>query len=224
MPKLEGLIFDLDGTLVDSAPDIRNALNRTLVEQGRRDITLDEVKALVGDGLLVTLQRAFEKTGAALADDQSYRIFQIFVGYYRALKADPSQIYPGVTDALRQFRDRGVKLGVCTNKQETATHRILDELGLANYFTFVAGGDTYMVHKPHPDHVRGVAEAMAVSPAACVMVGDSANDVKAAKGAGMSCLMITHGYGTDVAGLGADGLIGSFAELDAALARIGFAS
>lgn len=222
MPKLEGLIFDLDGTLVDSAPDIRHALNRTLTEQGRRNLTLDEVKSMVGDGLLITLKRAFEATGTSIGDDESYGLFQGFVAHYRGQKADLAQIYPLVRETLAGFQNRRIKLGLCTNKQEAATHKILDELGLSRYFGFVAGGDTFPVHKPHPDHVKGVVAALGASPAGCVMIGDSTNDVQAAKGASLACLVVTHGYGLDVQAMGADGLIDSFADLDAALQRLGF--
>lgn len=222
MPKLQGLIFDLDGTLVDSLPDIGHALNRTLVEAGRRAIRLDEVRDFVGDGMMTTMNRAFATTGGELPSGESYKIFQKFIAYYRAQKPDPAQIYPHVPEVLDAFLAEGVRLGVCTNKQEAATLQLLDQLDLARRFSFIAGGDTFSVHKPHPDHVRGVIERLQVPAAACVMVGDSANDVRAAKGAGIPCLVVTQGYGMDVGALGADGLIGGFAELRAALRGLGF--
>ena len=222
MPKLRGLIFDLDGTLVDSAPDIRQALNATLAGQGRRHLTLDEVKSFVGDGMLTSLQRAFAATGAGLSNDESYRQFQNFISFYREQPAEMAQIYPQVRETLDGFLQDGVKLGLCTNKQETSTHRLLDELDLARYFTFVAGGDTFPVHKPHPDHVRGVIERLRVPAESCVMIGDSVNDVRAAQGAGIPCLVVTHGYGIDVAELGADGLIGGFGELRTAVQELGY--
>jgi phosphoglycolate phosphatase len=222
MPKLQGLIFDLDGTLVDSAPDIRQALNATLAEQGRRGLTLDEVKSMVGDGMLTTMQRAFAATGAALGDDESYLRFQSFVGHYRGQKADAAQIYPHVRPTLEAFRGEGVKLGICTNKQEASTHKLLGDLDLERYFAFIAGGDTFPTHKPHPDHVKGVIERLEVPASGCVMVGDSVNDVRAAQGAGIPCLVVTQGYGIEVEGLGADGLIGGFNELRAALRALGF--
>jgi phosphoglycolate phosphatase len=222
MPKLQGLIFDLDGTLVDSAPDLRQALNLTLGEQGRRDVTLDEVRSMVGDGMLTTLKRSFELTGAALANDESYRLFQKFIGHYRAQDPDPAQIYPHVLETLDGFLGEGVKLGLCTNKQEAATLHLIAQLGLARYFAFVAGGDTFPVHKPHPGHVTGIIEKLEVPSTGCVMVGDSANDVMAAKGAGIPCLVVTHGYGVDLGGMGADGLIGGFGELRRALRGLGF--
>lgn len=222
MRVLKGLIFDLDGTLIDSAPDLRHALNKTLVEQGRREVTLDEVKTLVGDGMLTTLQRAFEKTGAALSGDQSYGLFQKFITYYRQQTPDPAQIYPHVLDIMGQYKKEGVKLALCTNKQEAATLQLLDQLKLTRYFSFIAGGDTFLVHKPNPGHVTGVVTELGLQPSDCVMVGDSINDVRAAKGAGLPCLVVTQGYGVDFDSLGADGLIADFQELPQALKRLGF--
>ncbi len=223
MPKLQAFIFDLDGTLVDSAPDLRHALNATLAEHGRRNLSLDELKAFLGDGMLTMLQRAFVATGAPLANDESYRVFQGFVEYYRKQPADTAAIYPHVRDLLEECARDGIKLGLCTNKQEAATHRLLEELDLARYFGFVAGGDTFMTHKPHPDHVRGVIKALDVPTEGCVMVGDSVNDVRAAQGAGIPCLVVTHGYGIDIAELGADGLIGGMDELRAVVTGMGYA-
>ena len=222
MPKLQGLIFDLDGTLVDSAPDLRQALNKTLAEQGRRAITLDEIKTMLGDGMLTTLKRAFEATGAALSDDISYRLFQSFVNHYRNQLADPTQIYPYVVETLDQLTNEGIKMGICTNKQEASSYKLLEELDLARYFTFIAGGDTFLVHKPHPDHVRGVIEKLGVTAEECVMVGDSANDVRAAQAAGIPCLVVAHGYGVDVEELGANGVLDGFDQLKDALENLGF--
>jgi phosphoglycolate phosphatase len=223
MPQLKGLIFDLDGTLLDSAPDLRQALNLTLAAHGRRPLTLEEATRLTGDGMLPMLSRAFAMTGKPIPDSESYIRFQEFITHYRKQKADPSQIYPHVIDSLKHFKKRGVAMGVCTNKQEASTIRLLEDLNIQNYFGFVAGGDTFPVHKPHPDHVRGVMQALKLSPANCVMVGDGSNDVRAAQGAGIPCILVTQGYGIDVEDLGAEAIIASFAELPTALQKLGFA-
>jgi phosphoglycolate phosphatase len=222
MPKLQGLIFDLDGTLIDSAPDLCQAMNKILAENGRRPVTLDEVKSFVGDGMLTMMQRALAATGNPLPDNETFRIFQKFVGYYRDLPAAQEQIYPHVRETLENFIAKGVKLGLCTNKQETATKRLLKDLDMARYFTFVAGGDTFALHKPHPDHVKGVVEKMGVPALGCVMVGDSVNDVSSAKGNDIPCLIVTHGYGFEVEELGAAALIEGIDQLPAALQGIGF--
>jgi phosphoglycolate phosphatase len=222
MPKLQGLIFDLDGTLVDSAPDLRQAMNRLLAELGRRPVSLEEMKSFCGDGMLAQMQRAMAATGAPVGNDEAYRLFQGFVKYYREQKADPSQIYPHVVETLEAYAAEGVKFGVCTNKTESSTLKLLDDLNLTRHFGFVAGGDTFMVHKPHHGHLQGVLEKLQVPASASVMVGDSVNDVRAAKGAGVPCVLVTQGYGDDLASLGADALIDGFNELRDAIGKLGF--
>ncbi len=222
MPILQGLIFDLDGTLLDSAPDLSHALNQTLKSHGRRALTLDEVKPMTGDGMLPMLSRAFAATGAAIPDSESYKLFQEFITHYRNSNPNPAQIYPHVEESLKTFKARNIKLGICTNKQEAATHRLLEQLKLKDYFEFIAGGDTFETHKPHPGHVRGVISALGVPPETCVMIGDSPNDVLAAQGAGIPCLVVTHGYGVGMDQYGADGLIDGFRALPEALGKLGF--
>jgi len=222
MPRLSGLIFDLDGTLVDSAPDLRQALNAMLKGFGRREMALEEVKRMVGDGMIPLVARAFETTGGVPKDFDSFACAQIFIAHYRNLKADPAQIYPHARATLEKYHDAGVRLGICTNKQEAATVKLLEDLGLMRYFAFIAGGDTFPAHKPHPDHVRGVIQRLDTVAAHCAMVGDSPNDVLAAHGAGIPCIVVTHGYGMDVGNLGADHLIDSFKELPKVLEKLGF--
>ncbi|MFY9288036.1 MAG: HAD-IA family hydrolase [Alphaproteobacteria bacterium] len=222
MPLLQGLIFDLDGTLLDSAPDLCQALNLTLKDHNHGELTLDEVKDMTGDGMLPMLGRAFAATGERITEANSYKLFQEFIQHYRTLKPDPSQLYPGTVEMLEKYHAKGVKLGICTNKQEAATHRLIADLNLTPYFTFIAGGDTYPTHKPHPDHVRGVIAELRVPAMQCVMIGDSRNDVLAAKGAGIPCIGITHGYGIALDQLGANLLISGFNELPQALDSLGF--
>ena len=223
MPRLQGLIFDLDGTLVDSAPDIRQALSLMLAEHGRRAVTLEEAQRAVGDGAMVTVQRVFAWTGAPLTTDPD-PLAKRFIALYRNIKPDPAQIYSGVVDFLRHYQQAGVKLGVCTNKQEGATYKLLEELELRPYFEFIAGGDTFPVHKPHPDHVHGVVTGMDVEREGCVMIGDSINDVLAAHAAKIPCVVVTQGYGGEFKKLGADKLIPDFAALPQALRELGYAA
>ncbi|HUY68504.1 MAG TPA: HAD-IA family hydrolase [Alphaproteobacteria bacterium] len=222
MPRLQGLIFDLDGTLVDSAPDLRQALNAMLEGHGRRTVGLDETKRMVGDGMIPLVTRAFEATGGVPENFDSYTAAKIFIDHYRGLPADPVQIYPGAREALEGFCRSGIPLGICTNKQESATLRLLQELDLVRCFVFVAGGDTFPVHKPNPGHVTGVMEKLPASAEGCVMIGDSPNDVLAAHGAGIPCIAVTHGYGMEMEKIGADRLIDGFGELESALSELGF--
>ncbi len=221
MPRLQGLIFDLDGTLVDSAPIIRQAMNKVLHEEGRRALTLDEVKSVVGDGLMEALQRAFKMTGGALPDE-FFPYVQKYISCYRNTKADPAQIYPHALTTLERYAKAGVKLGVCTNKSEGSTYQVLEELNLKRYFTFIAGGDTFTVHKPNPDHVYGVITGLDVPREGCVFIGDGRNDILAARGAKIPCIVMTHGYGDEGGNEAADILIGGFDELADALNKLGY--
>jgi phosphoglycolate phosphatase len=221
MPRLQGLIFDLDGTLIDSAPDLRHALNTTMTSLGRRELSLDEVQSMIGDGGFSLLARAFAATGAPVSDKETYGHFQTFLAHYRGLTPDQSQIYPLGREVLETFSRANVTLGICTNKQEAATRYLLAGLDLARYFGFVAGGDTFPVHKPHPDHVRGVIEGLSVPLENCVMVGDGPNDVLAAQSAGIPCIVVTHGYG-GFDNFGGDHVIEGFHELADALRTLGY--
>ena len=217
---LTGVIFDLDGTLVDSAPDICNALNAFLAERGRPGVTLGQTQAALGDGVVKLLERIHLLVGVQPQDAMAE--VQAFVAIYRAIKADPAQIYPGVTAVLQHLRDKGVALGVCTNKPETATLKLLEDLALQRYFGAVAGGDTFLVHKPDPGHLRGVIERLGVDAAGCVMVGDSTNDLAAAHGMQTPCVLVDYGYGSDVSFLPAEAVIQDMAALPGALAQLGF--
>jgi phosphoglycolate phosphatase len=217
---LAGLVFDLDGTLIDSAPDTRNALNAFLVERNRRFVTLEETKQALGDGAVKLVERIFRLTGDCppdiMADVRAY------ITIYNTIKADPIQIYPDVVTTLRAFKKRNIPLGLCTNKPESATLKLLDELELRPYFAAIAGGDSFPVHKPDPAHLMGVIEQMGITPQGCVMIGDSPNDMVAAHGLGIPCILVDYGYGFDVSVLPAEAVISSMADLPKTLMRLGF--
>jgi len=223
MPQLQGLIFDLDGTLLDSAPDLRQAINLMLAEHGRRALTLDEVKEMIGEGAMMLVQRALSKTGPLPPDTDIYPYVKQFIEHYHHVGADPSQIYPHAEEVLKDCHAKGVKLGICTNKQQASSHKVLDELGLRKYFEFIAGGDTFLVHKPNPEHLLGVITALDVPKESCVFVGDGLNDIRAAHGAKVPCIVVTHGYGLPPEELeNADAAIAGFEELPNALKSLGF--
>jgi len=222
MPQLLGLIFDLDGTLVDSAADLRQALNAVLSTHDRRALTLVEVKEMIGDGLQSLLDKAFKATGAPLAPSSARTLIDDFLKLYQNQKASPDQLYPGAAETLAVFGQRGIKVGLCTNKMYTPTMKLFNDIGISDLFDFVAGSDTFPVYKPHPGHVLGVAKGLKVPPAACVMIGDSTNDIAAARGAGVASIAVSHGYGRDVRRLGADAVIDHFSELSDSLRRLGF--
>lgn len=217
MPRLQGLIFDLEGTLVDGSYDLRKALNATLTQMGRREVSLDEVKAFSIDGMLPMVHSAFAATGEPIAETDSYARFQVFIKHYRSQSPDPQQVFPGVAEALQRFDEQGILLGVCTNNAEASTKKLLDGLGLAPRFACIAGGDTFQFHKPNPAHVLGVIERLGAPIEGCAMVGDTDRDIAAAHGAKIPCLAV-HGS----AAAGADAYIRTFHEIPEALTKLGF--
>ncbi len=217
MPRLQALIFDLEGTLVDGSYDLRKALNATLTQMGRREVSLDETKAFCVDGMLPMLHRAFAATGEPIAEADSYARFQVFIKHYRSQSPDPAQVFPHVAEMLERFDEQGLLLGLCTNNAEASTKRLLDGLGLAPRFACVAGGDTFQFHKPNPAHVLGVIERLGVPVESCAMIGDTERDILAAHGAKIPCL-VAHGS----AAAGADSYVKTFREIPQALTKLGF--
>lgn len=213
------LIFDFDGTLIDSAPDIAEGLNRLLAAQGRPTLSLDAVKGMIGDGAARLVEQAFAATGPVLAPDALAPMTARYLDLYGALPADPACVYPGVVATLDALKAAGHRLGLCTNKPAGISHDLLGALGLAGFFDAVAGGDTTRHRKPHPDPLVWVQERLGGGGA--VMVGDNANDVAAARGAGVPVVAVAYGYPRmPVAALGADAVIDRFQDLPLALAGL----
>jgi phosphoglycolate phosphatase len=189
---IKGVVFDLDGTLVHSAPDIRNALNQFLTSRGRRPVSVQETEQAIGDGTAKLVERIMGLTGPMppnLAEET-----QAFIAIYRNLKPDPAQIYPYVLEILQELRGQGLSLGLCTNKPLQATQNLLRGLQLTDYFSAIAGGDSFAVSKPNPEHLRGTIRMMNLQTEHCVMVGDSINDAVAAARANIPSIMVDYGY------------------------------
>ncbi len=221
MPQLKGLVFDLDGTLIDSMSDLMNALNTTLRDHGRRAVTLEEFKNFYGDEMRFIVQRAFSATGTPYPNIESNAYFQKYLYRYRHQAPAPLQVYPFVVDMLETLTHADVKLGICSLKPEEATHWLLDKLGLRRYFKFIGGGDTFGVCKPHAGHLLGVIERLEVPLANCVMIGDRPKDAMMAQAAGVPCLIVSHD-GLVENSFNADGTMCGFADFEEALERIGF--
>jgi phosphoglycolate phosphatase len=195
MGTIKAVIFDLDGTLVDSAPDIQVALNKLLAEGARRALTLEEVSAMIGDGVPKLVQRAMSATGEGDAPEHLPTLTRRFLGFYEGHTTDLTRPYPGVPEALERLRSAGVRMGICTNKPERPTRELLRDLCLAPYFQAVFGGDTVAgVKKPDPRLIHAVLDALGARPAEGVMVGDAANDVTAARAAGIPVILRAGGY------------------------------
>jgi phosphoglycolate phosphatase len=220
MPR-SAILFDLDGTLVDTAPDIHAALNVTLAAAGRPSMPIESVRAMVGDGARKLVERGLAATGGmteATADAGTER----FLEHYTANLSRLSRPFPGVAEALALLKDRGCRLAVCTNKRVGFSERLLDDLALAGYFEAIVGGDSLPVHKPDPGHVLATLARLGAGAGSGLMVGDSTNDVRAARGAGIPVIAVSFGYtAIPPHELGADLLIDSFAELPASVARFG---
>jgi len=218
MGRIRAIVFDLDGTLIDSAPDLRTALNRLLAEHQRRPLSLAEVTVMIGDGAAKLVERAFAATGDAAGDDPA-SLTAAFLALYEGNTAVETRAYPGVPETLSALRDDGIALGICTNKPEAPTREILRDLGLDGAFSAVYGGDTMAgVRKPDPRLLLAVVDSLGARPAESVMVGDNANDVGAARAAGLPVILRAGGYTAIPAErLGADAVIAGFDELRGAL-------
>jgi phosphoglycolate phosphatase len=205
------VVFDLDGTLVDTAPDLCGTLNKLLVEHGRPTISLPDIRPMIGDGAAKMVERGFSATGG-LPDDLTVLVRR-FIELYEASVADESRPFPHVVDTLERLRAANIRLGVCTNKLTGMSQRLLDALDLSRLFDVLIGGDV-PERKPDPRHVLMTVEKLGASAATALMVGDSINDVAAAKAAKVNVVAVTFGYtSTPAIELGADAVIDSFAEL-----------
>jgi phosphoglycolate phosphatase len=213
------VVFDLDGTLVDSAADIADALNRTIALRGLAPFTLAEVKAMVGGGVPKLAERALIARGAAVAEVPA--IVAGFVQFYRERLTAKTTLCEGAPEILERLQREGRRLGLCTNKQHELTVLALGELGIANYFPAVAGERDGHPRKPDPAPLLGVLSALGVAPGDAVMVGDSAADVDCAKAASVASVAVRGGYTqAPVEELGADSVIGSLKDLPACLASL----
>ncbi|MFZ4409168.1 MAG: phosphoglycolate phosphatase [Paracraurococcus sp.] len=185
-------VFDLDGTLVDSAPDIHAALDRLMAGQGRPGFARTEVTSMIGDGVRVLVERATAARGLVFSES----LLASFTADYTARAAEATALFPGIAAALDALAAEGWRLAVCTNKPAAATAALLSALGLDGRFAAVGGGDSFPVRKPDPGHLLGTLHQAGGDPARAVMIGDHSNDVRAAQGAGLACLFAGWGYGT----------------------------
>lgn len=220
--RITALIFDFDGTLIDSAPDLQAAANRMLVPLGRREVGLKEVQMMIGDGVPKLVERCFVATGEVPPEAEFQTHVAAFIKDYEPRSAELTRPFDGAIQALESLKARGIKLSICTNKPYGATMEILKTLKLAPYFDVVIGGDTLPgIKKPDPRHLQAALEKMNVGTDQCAMVGDNHNDVMAAHGAGLAVVLLSHGYTkTPTRELGGEAVIDHFNELEAALATL----
>jgi phosphoglycolate phosphatase len=222
------VVFDLDGTLVDTAPDLMGNIDRLLVSKGLEPAPHDLMRPLISYGSKAMLTAALDRIGHRI-DAATYDAWwQEYLGLYLAHIADRSRPFPGVEVVLERLAARGARLAVCTNKGEMPARKLLDILGLTSRFAGIAGRDTFpRCTKPNPEHLRGAVRLAGGDPARAIMVGDSDVDIEAAKNAGVPVIAVTFGYTpAHVSTFGPDAVIdhfdafdGAFTPLAARLAR-----
>ena len=211
--KNSAIVFDLDGTLIDTAPDLWRATNHVLVKSGRRELSLDEVRAFVGHGARSLITRGFAATGAPLDPVRLDEFYDQFVAYYGDNIAAHSAPFAGCVELLDRLRDAGATLGVCTNKLEWLSVKLIDELGLRAYFGGIVGPDSIGIAKPDAAPYRETLRRMGAENRSSIMVGDSETDVQTARAAGVKVIGVTFGYTPrPVAEFGPDYLLERFDE------------
>lgn len=216
------VVFDLDGTLIDSVPDVAAALNRLMADEKRRALSVTEVQGLVGEGVRPLVFRAFALTGQAIEDEAVSDAVSRYLEYYAATPADHTIVFDGVRDVLDILSQQGFKLAICTNKPYQMTLLVLRTLKLEHYFQAVTGGDNVAHNKPDGRHILDTLALIDGKASEAVYVGDSATDVAAAKDAKLPMIAVSYGYARiDPSKLGADLLIEHFAHLPDAIRQLG---
>jgi phosphoglycolate phosphatase len=210
------LVFDLDGTLVDSLDDLADALNRMPARAGLPALDADTIRPMVGDGVAALVRRAMAHDGrpAAEADIAG------FTRDYEANAALRTRPFPGMVDMLEVCARRGWRLAVCTNKPETAARALLDGIGLGPYFAAVGGGDSFATRKPEPGHLVATIATAQGSIGRAVMIGDHHNDIAAAAGAHVPSIFAGWGFGSPAMGETADAVAADCAEVPALAQRL----
>lgn len=186
------VVFDLDGTLVDSAADLAVAINAMLADLGREPLSVPAVRRMIGDGVAMLVTRALAARDCPQADPETAA--RIFMRHYESRATALTTAFPGAADALRALRDAGIPLAVCTNKPARISAEILDSLGLAAYFARVIGGDSLPFRKPDPRVLLALLESFAARPEDSLLVGDSEVDAATARAAGVPFVLMKHGY------------------------------
>src|SRR3954454_11311107 len=212
------VVFDLDGTLVDTAPDLINALNFILSREGLPAVPLKSARNMIGAGARKLLERGLELDGRHVGPKDLDRLTNDFIAHYAAHIADESRPFEGVEDALDDLSARGCRFAVCTNKLEGLSKLLLDELGLSSRFSAICGADTFGVSKPDPAILQQTVARAGGHLSSAVMVGDAGPDVGVARRARIPVIGVAFGY-TDVpiADLKPDRLIGHMRELPGAV-------
>ena len=218
MNSVRTVVFDLDGTLVDTAPDLIGALNFILGREGLPPVPLKSARTLIGAGARRLLERGLEVDGRHAGVDDINRLTDDFIEYYAAHIADASRPFDGLEGALDDLAAKGYRFAVCTNKLEWLSKRLLDRLGLSARFAAICGADTFGISKPDPAILRQTVARAGGQLAGAIMVGDAGPDIGVARRAGIPVIGVEFGYTeVPIADLKPDRLIGHMSELPAAV-------
>ncbi len=211
-------VFDLDGTLADTAGDLMATLDYVMVHEGFAATPMEDSRALLGAGARALILRALAAQGASVSDAKIEEMFQLFLSYYESRIADDSRLYPGVIEALDALSARGDVFAVCTNKIERPARLLLEKLGVADRFAFICGQDTFGVAKPDPIPLLRTIEAAHGEKTRALMIGDSKTDIATARAAGVPVIAVDFGY-TDrpIEEFSPDRVISHFSELPEAV-------
>jgi phosphoglycolate phosphatase len=215
---LHGVLFDLDGTLLNTAADIARALNRTMAERNWPPLPVSDVARMIGRGSPILIERAAAALGQRLSAALQSAMVERFFEFYGALEESnesDAAAYPGVPETLRTLHEAGLSIAVVTNKQQRFAKALLHRLELAGWVHLVVGGDTCERRKPDPQPLLYACSTLQLDPGAVLMVGDSVNDVSAARAAAIPVVCVPYGYneGQDSRTLQCDALIDTLAAL-----------
>lgn len=221
MVQIPTIVFDLDGTLADTAQDLMNALNVVLAQDDVAPLPLDQARVLLGAGGRALIERGYATAGLSLRKERLEELFRLFLAHYEAHIADHSALFAGATAAMDRLQEKGFGLAVCTNKMEHAAKKLLGALGAERRFATICGQDTFAFCKPDPRALMMTIARAGGDAKRSIMVGDSVTDIATAKAAGVKVVAVDFGY-TDVpvADLGPDRVISHFNQLEAAVADL----
>jgi phosphoglycolate phosphatase len=218
------IVFDLDGTLVDTAPDLIDTLNVIFEREDMPPVPYDTARNLIGGGARAMIARGIEAEGRVLTPAKVEQMFADFIAYYSEHIADRSRPFPGLVEALDVLTSRGCRLAVCTNKLEGLSRLLLGKLNLADRFVAICGQDTFGIQKPDPEVLRRTIAAAGGTTQRAIMIGDSLTDVRTARAASIPVIAVDFGYSeTPIAECAPDRLISDFTQLPGSIDTISFA-
>jgi phosphoglycolate phosphatase len=220
-PLPKAVVFDLDGTLVDSAPDIARAMNAAFSPLGVPQFPVDAIHGFIGAGAPVAIERAAKAAGVTLEPGKREEMMQRFFAAYREVSAEGNGIFDGAHELLSGLRSDGWRLGLCTNKAEDVNHIAVRALRIDGYFGSIEGAREGRPKKPDPAMLHAVLERLSVRPSEAVMIGDSHIDLDVARAVGARAVLVSFGYCREpVRGLGADAVVDNLLEVPAVLAKL----